>query len=84
MKFSAHIELSGVTVLEPMILNEPTNTGLVTVAVAVAVVVAVAVAVVVAVVPQLIETRATAITSARGNKQFLTDLNNFFSLYAIF
>jgi len=27
MKFSAHTELSGVTVLEPMILNEPVSAG---------------------------------------------------------
>jgi preprotein translocase subunit SecG len=81
MKFSAHIELSGVMVLEPMILNEPASIVLVTVDVAVVV----CVAVVVTVLLQPAKTTATVRTSARGKSHFLIDLNNFFSfLFFIF
>ncbi len=75
MKFSAHTELSGVMVLEPMILNEPDNAGVVFVGVVVGVEVGVAV------VPQPVTSRAAASASARGKNHFLTDFNNFFSFY---
>jgi hypothetical protein len=82
MKFSAHTELSGVTVLEPMILNEPTTTVLVAVAVFVAVLVLVTVVVVL--VPQPVTNKAAVRTRARGNNHFCTDLNNFFSFFILY
>jgi hypothetical protein len=67
MKFSAHTELNGVTVFEPMILNEPDN---VDVAVEV---------VVVSVEDELQPVRTNAITSigTSGKNHFLKDLFKF-------
>ena len=75
IKSSAYTELKGVTVFDPIILNEPDRAG----------VVAVVVGVDVDVVPQLAKIKARTSTSARGKSHFLTDLNNVFSfcLYPI-
>jgi hypothetical protein len=78
IKVSDQTELSGVTVLEPMILNEPERAG--TVAVGVAVGVGVGVAEGVAL-PQPTKTMAAASTSDRGSNHFLIDFNKFFSFY---
>jgi hypothetical protein len=76
MKSSAHTELKGVTVFDPIILNEPVSA----VAVVVGVVVVEVVAVGVELVLQPAKVRAITSSSARGKSHFLTDLNNLFSL----
>jgi hypothetical protein len=76
MKFSAHTELKGVIVFDPIILNEPESVGVVVVGV---VVVVVGVVVVLALQPAKVKTITS--TSARDKSHFLTDCNNLFSLF---
>jgi hypothetical protein len=70
MKFSAQTELKGVTVFDPIILNDPERAGAVVVG-----------AVVVGVELALHPAKVKAITSisARGMSHFLTDWTNLFS-----
>jgi hypothetical protein len=81
MKFSAHTELKGVIVLEPITLNEPTRISVVVVAVDVDVVVFVVVDVVVAVLPQPASIMTAASISVSGKNHFTLDLNKFFSFF---
>jgi hypothetical protein len=79
IKFSAHTELKGVTVFDPIILNEPERAGVVGVGVVVT-----GVEVGVDAVLQPVKTKARTSISARGKSHFFTDLNNFFLLILSF
>jgi hypothetical protein len=80
MKFSAHTELNGVTVFDPIILNEPESVGVVGVGVVVT-----GVEVGVDAVLQPVKTKARTSTSARGKSHFFMDLFKlFFSLFYYF
>jgi hypothetical protein len=81
MKFSAHIELSGVMVLEPMTLNEPVSAGVV---VGGAVVGLIVVGVVVVALLQPVRVKTATSASARGKIHFFNDLNNLFSFIIYF
>jgi hypothetical protein len=68
MKFSAHTALKGVTVFDPIILNEPVSAGVVD-----------DVDVGVDALLQPVKTKARTSTSARGKNHFFTDLFKLFS-----
>jgi hypothetical protein len=76
IKFSAHTELKGVTVFDPIILNEPVSTGVVDEGVGVEVGVDA--------VLQPVKTKERTSISARGKSHFFTDLNNFILLILSF
>jgi pantoate kinase len=81
MKFSAHTALKGVTVFDPIILNEPVSAGVV----GAGVVVVTEVEVGVDAVLQPVKTRERTSISARGKSHFFTDLFKlFFSFYSFF